>query len=304
MKTLIALITQEIRGVITFACPLLLIAAFMPTIFSTPAMIIGLAIGLSLLNIYINYANTKKITDGLLFAPQGNYEEAYHAMIRGCNLDPAHIRLRYSYSRLGIATATLNTISIDPLMWHCAPEDTPAHEAQSILLTHIVPGLTPYEKAFMQDVKQMLTPGAQRFIFKHELGHIVSCYTYQQLVIIGLVTFCATMGAITTTKALATEVNIGIAIIMGMIVGGIMDLGLTFFSNATFKAYHEWKADMFATRWSTPEDIKEAALFWEAHEALLAKHRDPASIMHHVPSVIRTGHMNGKARARLLRNKI
>jgi Zn-dependent protease with chaperone function len=192
-----------------------------------------------------------------------------------------------------------HTVIIDPVVWHTQSEDQEALKVKDIFAQHIEPALSQTQKQRLDAIKQLLTPAAQRFIFKHELGHSAANFSKKKLGVIFIVGFLATYSGITAAK-LVLPINGLLAILVGMLVGGFCDLLYTYLSNATWKLRQEKNADFFAARYSSREDIQAAAHFFAHHQEVLATYREPGNLLARIPSAFTSGHQNGKARSAFL----
>ena len=92
------------------------------------------------------------------------------------------------------------------------------------------------------------------------------------------------------------------ALFIGMIVGGMSDIVLTYASNIFFKLREEKKADIFAAEQSSAEEIEAAAQFFEQHLKLVDTYKEPNSLFAYLPSSVLTGHPDGTNRASYLRD--
>ena len=77
---------------------------------------------------------------------------------------------------------------------------------------------------------------------------------------------------------------------------------LTYSSNVLFKYNEEKKADLFASKYSTTEEINAAANFFEEYQKYANEYQVSMGIASRIPQVVLSGHPDGKSRACYLRN--
>ena len=300
LKTLFNTFKLQIIGVINLTLPIIAIAYYYPLFLQNNWGISLCSIAIGLYVFFLNYKATKKNENAFLFIPTGACKEEFEKTIQECNLNPQTINLRYGYSNEGLAMTIFSTIIIDPLIWHDLDEDPEALKVKGILATHIIPTLSDTQKNRINKTKEAFTSGAQRFIFKHELGHIFYNYSNKKLFLMSILGAIATWSGIYTTMVTLKYLSI-FAIPFGMFVGGLNDLFLMFLSNLFFKAQEEKKSDIFAAYYSSKADINDAADFFEKHQMILDANPEPNNIFSKFPSVLMTGHPHGIIRSRYLR---
>ena len=291
----------QIQGIMRLSIPLIVVAHVNPSFILSMRGIVLCSLAMGLFITYLNYQVSKNSINGLLFTPSGQYKQAFDQEIIHCGMHPDNVRLRYVYSDDMIAAATFNTIQIDPLMWKDVDLDEQAIKAKEVLTTYVTPSLTPEKKAFHAKINNLLVVPAQRFIFKHELGHLFYNYTVKRLIVLGIIGALATLTGL-VVAGLATLYIPGIlAIILGMLVGGSMDLVFTYCSNVIFKYREEKNADLFAARYSSADEIEAAALFFEQYQLAAHDYTKNKGLLSLLPQVVRSGHPDGKSRAAYLR---
>lgn len=296
------MLKQQIIGVVNLSLPLIVLFQFYPHIFF---MWQGQLLLACVWAVYITYLNKKQadaLAASLLYVPTQDYKQSLESIIESCGMNADSVALRYGYTHEQLAMTINNTLVIDPVFWHGYENDAPAQAVVNIFNTHIAPTLQPLAQKRHELLKQALTPGVQRFIFKHELGHINNRYSTKKLAVIGITGFIATYVAITAALAVL-PINGLRAIFVSMTLGGTTGLLCTYLSNVLFKLSQEKGADLFAVKNSNAQDIEEAALFFEKHQTILDMHKEQI-IFAQIPSIVLTGHMNGFARAAYLRSQI
>lgn len=290
-------------GTINLGLPVIIAAFWCPWLISS---IMGTLLCSAIMGAYIwyiNYWRTVSTTVALKYAPSQPYKDELEKAINACGMDSEDITLRYGYTNGMIATATLSTITIDPLLFSTIENDPQALAAKDIIVVHILPLLSDAQKELNVRVKEILTPEAQRFIFKHELAHIYYNYSTKKLLIIGAIGMLATcLGIITSSCLLA--VNGPLAVLCGLFVAGLSDLLLSYSSNAFFTSREEKNADLFAAHHSAHEETEAAALFFEKLQEIQDSLQEKDTILAKLPSVIVSGHYNGKTRAGYLRKAL
>lgn len=293
------MLQQHVMGVINLSLPIIILYNIYPIIFFGCAGKCAIALCTGLYLWYRHKQNLDALTARLSFRPTGQWKQMLEKYILECRQQPENIQLFYAYTDEALAIAADNSIIIDPLTWSIIKEDPEALKVIEIISSQIHPSLPESKKIRIQKVENIMSGEAQSFIFKHELGHIVRNYSRKKLCIIFLI---GTISAYTgITLAIFNLASGGMAALcIGMLAGGLTDLFLSYFSNATFKAYEEKQADMFAIQYSSEEEIEAAADFFEKHQDILDTYPENYWLSK-IPSIILSGHLNGKKRAKLLR---
>ncbi|MFA6065857.1 MAG: hypothetical protein WC707_01605 [Candidatus Babeliaceae bacterium] len=250
---------------------------------------------------YLNWQATKNLATSMQYTPSGECKELFDEIIRLCGMDPSTICLRYAYTDEAVAMAIFNTVVIDPSVWHGIEQDAAAIRVIDIVNTHITPTMISEKQRRLFKIKEALSLPAQRFIIKHELGHIYHNYTNKKLFIIGIIGVGVTYLGLITTKTLLGLFGAG-AVFFGILVAGIADVILSYGSNVFFKMNEEKKADLFAVQRSSSEDIEAAILFFEQVQEIRDANPDPDNVFFKIPIIILSGHLDGKIRAAYLRS--
>lgn len=304
MNTIVNLLRQEAIGVFRLSIPILLIAYMSPELLFTLYGQIACSWGVGFLIFYQLYTQTKNQATILQFAPSEQNKTMFDQIIETCNFRPETVNLRYGYSNEGLALTMFNTISIDPLIFQDLENDPEALKLKTILETYTIPTMSELQKKRIECVKEIASTSVLQFIFKHELGHVFYNYSFKIITMMATIGFIAAFCGIATAIVYFHLLNKA-AILLGMIVGGIIDLTLSYSSNYFFKAQAEKNADLFAAHHSTAEEIKAAVDFFEKHQEIYDTYPQPG-ILAKLPSAILTGHQPGKTRAcylrKLLRN--
>lgn len=289
---------QQLIGVINLAIPIVILAQIYPAFLLTflGQFICSLFVGIYCY--YLNYIASNNSIKNLQYSPSGEYKKELDDAIIKCKMNPNDITIRYSYTNTMVATTTFNTISLDPILCSETNQDEQALIAKDVIEKHVLINSSQSVKDNLIKINAILSPEAQRFVFKHELGHVFYNYAYKKLMLIGLIGFIMAYAGILT--AIKTFSSLGFfAILLGIIVAGFVDLLLTYSSNVFFKAYEEKRADFFATKYSSKEEINSAADFFEKLQDI----HDEADfgLYSKIPTIILSGHYNGRTRAKYLR---
>lgn len=296
------MIQQHILGVINLSLPIIILYNMYPIIFFGCAGKCAIALCIGLYLWYRHKQNLDALTARLSFRPTGQWKQMLEKHILECKQQPANIQLFYAYTDEALAIAANHSIIIDPLVWSSITEDPEALKVIEIITSQISPAFSESKKIRLQKAQNIFSPQTQAFIFKHELGHILRKYSQKKLCIIFLIGMISAYIGI--TLAIFNLASGGlVALGIGMLAGGLTDLFLSYFSNATFKAHEEKQADMFAIQYSSRQEIEAAATFFEKHQDILDTYPENYWVSK-IPSIILSGHLNGKKRATLLRSKI
>ncbi|MDP3889296.1 MAG: M48 family metalloprotease [bacterium] len=298
---LLYLITQ-FKGVVIVSIPLIILAILKPEVFNYYSAIVICSLAMGCYITYLNYITTKQQADVLLFVPSGECKAAFDQEINRCTLSPDAIRLRYGYCDDMIAQTIFNTVKVDPRMWKDIDADPKVAEVVQIIKNHIMPGVPEDKKNLHDKIAVALTAPAQRFIFRHELGHVYNKSVIKRLGVIALVgTLAAFIGIAGATLFLGSLPGFFVVLI-GMFFGGCADLFLSHGSKAIFNYHDEKRADLFAVRHSSAEEILAAAQFFENYQTYADDYkRESMGLLANIPQAILSGHPDGKVRASYLR---
>jgi len=290
---------QQINGVITLSLPFIFLYNIFPDVFTTFAgqIICSLAVGAYLY--YCAWKGLRNLEKALQFSPSGDYKTFFNEMITQCGMNPDEIIVRYAYTAESIAMTANNTVIVDPVVCNDLAGDEQAVKVQNIFAHHIEPTLSVVMKKKIEGFRAALTPQVQRFIFKHEVGHVYHNYSQKKFVVIMLLgTLSAYSGILAALNLVA--INGWVAVLAGMFTGGIFDLVFTYTSNATWKLQQEKLADVFAVKYSSREDVQAAADFFVKHQQILDENKEFHNFLNYLPSVVLSGHQHGVQRAKYL----
>lgn len=261
--------------------------------------IVGQIVCALLLGAYLYFLNWKQLQilqQTLQFSPSGTHADFFKNQIQQCNIPVTTVTLKYAYTDEGIAMAAGKTVIIDPILWQNLQDDPEAAKVKDIYELHIKPTVSLVKQQRIAAINQALTPAAQLFIFKHELGHVFYNFSTKKFVFIFMTgTVAVYLGIITAIAAL--QMNSIFAMFAGIFVAACADIFLTLLSNLVWKLHEEKMADRFAVKYSTDEEIEAAAIFFKKHQEIRNLYPEPGNLWELLPSEIRTGHPNGAARA-------
>lgn len=253
---------------------------------------------------YLNYIQHKALESRLLYFPSDKYQEIFESYIKSCNIDPKKIVVKYAYTAQQIAMAISNTIIIDPTTCSICSHDENALPVKNVFHQLYESHLNELSKKRQTWQSENLTPEIQSFIFKHELGHVVDHYSYKKLWVIFFIGTLTIYGAIGATKIFLSSIGTIGSISIGLIIGIFLDNFLTLFSNLVFKVAAEKRADKFAAKYSSSEEITQAADFFAREQEIIEIYKDPNNLLLKLPSEILSGHPSGKHRKKYLLNLI
>jgi Zn-dependent protease with chaperone function len=297
------MLKQQIIGVLNLSTYIVILFWLCPALFLSQYSILVISL---IMGLYIWYLNKKSLTNmvaGLTFKPTGMHKELLEHQIVSCQLNPDDVHLFYAYTNESLALTASNNIILDPIVCDSIKEDPQAIAVINIFETHIKPSLSELQKTRIAKSRELLSEKAQSFIFKHELGHVARNYSRNKLIIVFII------GALSTYFGIISALYIlpfngWLAALIGATVGGISDLFLSYLCNGTFKVYEETQADIFASKFSSNEEIEAAADFFEHYEDVTQKYSDPSLIQKLIPITFSAGYLDGKTRATLLRSLV
>jgi len=297
-------IIQEFTGLIPFAVILFIVFLIIPGHFFKIGTIIALSLVFGICVSCLNYFITQIQLDVLKFSPSELWMKPFEHDISQCGLQPKDVNIRYRFANDSVALTFFNTVTIDPMMWKGLEHDQAAIDAKKNIETFVTPKIPIKTKLFLDNIKNIMSPEAQKFIFKHELGHVFHNYSLKYIVLAGTMVAVATFIALISAGATITSLGGTAAIMIGLTLGGSTKLILGYSKNVFFKAREERMADDFAAQFSTKEEIEAAADFFEHYESHAQEYRKDLELNSNIPSIILTGYTDGKTRAQELRNKI
>jgi len=293
------MLQKQIIGILNLSLPLIFIYNVWPLLFVNfyCQILCSLLIGLYIY--YCSWNQLNNLEQVLQYHPTGSHKDFFEKLIKECQVDPNTINLRYAFTNESIAMAAGKTIIVDPMVWHGISDDPKAIDVYNIFIQHLQPNLSSIAQKRITETHNFLTLGAQRFIFKHELGHIVRDFSSNKLITLFLVGFFAGLSGIILTVSLL-PINGFVAMCMGMLFGGFMDFFVTYLFNFVWKLNEEKAADAFAVKHSSDEDVKEAIIFFKNHQNILDQYPERGNFLANLPSVLKSGHQHGKNRSNYL----
>ena len=210
--------------------------------------------------------------------------------------------VRYAYTDDAVAMTLFNVIAVDQMLWSTIEDDPEALKAREVVEKYVLPNVPENKKEMHRVIKNNLTPNVQKFIFRHELAHVFYNYSYRRVLITSIIGAAATGIALTVAFNVKPILGGFVTILISICTGAIADILFSYATNFFFKSYEEKRADIFATRFSSKEEIEEAANFFEQYEQAARKYRAMlGSIMFKLPTTILNGYIDGICRAQYLR---
>lgn len=289
------MLKQSVIGYLVL-CPSLIIgfSLYPPLLLSTVGQIVC-SLFLGAYVYFLNWKQLQTLEKTLQYCPSGSQADFFRNQIQQCNIPVATVTLKYAYTDEAIAMAAGKTVIIDPILWHDLQNDPEAVKVKDIYEVHIKPTVSLVKQQRIASVNQVLTPAAQLFIFKHELGHIFYNFSTKKFVFIFITGATAVYIGIIAAMA-ALQINGVVAILVGTVAAAMTDIFLTLLSNVVWKLQEEKMADRFAVTHSTDEEVEAAALFFKKHQEIRDLYPEPGNIWEWLPSQIRTGHQDGMTR--------
>ncbi|MFT6765918.1 MAG: hypothetical protein ACJAZS_000812 [Alteromonas naphthalenivorans] len=298
----LSLIINELYSFAVLSLPFVVAYMYRPQFILsiTGALLCSLLIGLR--TAFVHYKQADNLAKNLKYSPTGECKDYFDEQIKEAGLNPDDIALRYAYCDSSIAMTVFNTVMVDQMIWKSIDKDPICIEAQSIIKTHIQPTLPAHTKQLHIKINDALTPKAQRFIFKHELGHVVDHYSWKKIALNGVIGFAAMYSGFYVAQVLIAAYDgllvFGAAVSAASFVG----LSLTWIGNALFKAPREKDADLFAAQYSSKEEVEAAADFFEKYEACSQEYRKAIGDTHsEIAPRFLMGYVSGQERVQYLR---
>ncbi len=285
---------------VNFSIPIMLIFYIFPALILNNLADLMISIPMGIWIFYLNYMQLRKGENSLLYAPSGRHKELFDSYIRLCNFDPSKVIVKYAYTAQQMGMAMGNTLIIDPTTCSICKDDLNANPVLNIFHQLYEPNLDELGKKRQSLQLQNLTPEIQSFIFKHELGHIVDHYSYKKLGIIFVISTLSFYGGISITKFILPLFGFLPAIFSGILIATFLDIFLTLLSNLLFKVRAEKIADRFAVKYSSKEEIIQAAHFFVEEQEIIEAYKNPNDWVLKLPIELYSGHPNPKSRKKYL----
>jgi|GEM_PF-725397 len=299
---IISIVRQQLVGMANLFLPFFILYYLVPQFALSIVGIVLYSLAVGIYVGYVTYVVTRNQSKGFLFVPTGVHSKQFADEIVRCGLDPKNVQIRYAYVDDAIAMTFFNVIAVDPMVWGTVQEDPEALKARDVVEKYIIPAVPENKKELHQVIRNNLSENVQKFIFRHELAHIFYNYSNKRVVIAGVMGAVATCSALAIAYSLMSLVGGFGALFVGVCAGALIDLLFAYATNFFFKSYEEKRADIFATRFSSKEEIKAAADFFEHYERAAQKYRETIdSILFKLPTTIVSGYIDGINRAHYLR---
>jgi hypothetical protein len=260
------------------------------------SLLVGMYVG------YVSDASARNVSNGLTFAPTELYSKQFTDEIVNCGCDPESVCVRYAHTDDAVAMTFFNTIAIDSMAWSSVQDDPEALKARELIEKTVIPNVPENKKELYRAIQSNLSQNAQKFIFRHELGHVFYNDSSNRILRTGIVGATATGITLAIAYHLMPVLGGLGTIVVSVGVGVVVDLLLSYATNFFFKSYEEKRADIFATRFSSKEEIEAVADFFETYEDSAQKYRETFnSVLFRLPITVYNGHIDGITRAHYLR---
>lgn len=297
------MIIAQLAGVINLVIPIIFAYMLFPALFAYQTTLIVCAL---LLGAWVYTIHRKKsiaLKKSLTFAPSDEYKRAIEELIASCAVDPAIIPIRYAYTDNQLAITLFDMIVVDPLAHAQVEQDPEAQKVLSIYQAAIKPTLSALRHDYMAKIKAIFTPGAQRFVIKHELAHVLQKNSEKKLIVMFATSaIAAYLGLVAGLAYVPFHPLLGL--IVGVSIFMLSDIALTHaVVRGLFTYYYECAADKFAAQHSATTDIEQAATFFEQLELLTLEYlvSEGKDISNMLPPRFSSGHPSGNERATALR---
>jgi hypothetical protein len=290
---------QQVIGIINLSFPLIILFLACPELMLLMWVQIVCSVILGGYIYFIGKLQIDRLNNSLIYSPSGKERDFLDQLVRDCGVDPSSIKIKYAYIPEGLALTSGTTIIVDPVMFDLFNEDRGAERVKEVFILQFEPMLSSIQKTVFDQLRKEVNPAVFRFIFKHELGHVVARYSLKKLCVNAII-ICITSFIGIKTAVLIMPFSRVAAALSGMVVWGICDLLLSYASNVLFKLKSEKNADLFAVQYSSSEDTRTAAGFFKKHQDIIDILRDKKGFWGKVPSVILSGHLHGHIREKWL----
>jgi len=297
-----SIIRQQLSGSINISLPFIIFYYFAPQYALSFAGITVYSLLVGLYIAYVVYITTRNQAKSFLFIPTDDRKKQFDNEISRCGLDLKDVTIRYAYVDDAVALTFFNTIAVDPMVWSSIQEDPEALKAREVVEKYVIPSVPENKKELHNAISSNLSLAAQKFIFRHELAHIFYNYSTKRIVITGIMAAIAALAALFFAYKVIPILGGFFTLVACICLGALIDLLLGYAVNYFFKSYEEKRADIFATRFSSKEEIKAAADFFENYEQAAQRYRKTIdSKIFSLPATIYGGYIDGITRAHYLR---
>lgn len=290
----------DFLGCLNIALPIAVLYYYFPSFVLSLVGIVmlGFVVGASLFWLYYN--QNIALTRRLQFSPSGDAAENFNTQIKAAGLNPQKVAVRYGYNDDQIGVTIFNMVVVDQMLWKNI-NDPEFLKAQEVIKMHILPTLSEAKKKQLAQINEALTEPAQKFIFKHELGHVADNYGYKKLLLIGLSGFISVVTALYFAAKFIGVFDSVSVFLSALFLLFFIDTISPYLINYFFKSYKELQADRFAAKYSTKEEINAAADFFEKYEVYAQEYRNVIGDSSFIPLVFRVGYVESHERVKRLR---
>jgi hypothetical protein len=299
---IVSLLSRQLFATLNLSLMILCVYFAAPAFALSTIGIAFCALGMGLYIALTTYRSSWNVERRLQFVPSEKYKKMFEEQIEQVGLQPSQVSLRYAYNDDGVGLTLFNTVMVDPMLWKGIEDDPAFLNAQQVINMQIIPALPEEKKKLHAQLNALLTQPVQRFIFKHELGHVADQFSYKKIALIGCIGFVSTANALFFTQATINHFNGWMVFVGAVIIAMFTDLFLSYSSNIFFKARKEKAADFFAAKTCSKEEIEAAADFFEGYEVSAQEFRKSSgeTFTDSAPMFFR-GYIDGKNRAHYLR---
>ena len=293
---------RQFLSTLNLCTPILLAYFIFPTFVMSAIGIVIFSLLVASNLAFSSYLSSSNIENGLKFVPSEKYKKMFEEQIEQAGLKPSQVSLRYAYNDDAIGLTLFNTVIVDPMLWKGIKDDPAFLSAQQVINTHIIPTLPETKKKLHIQFNALLTEPAQRFIFKHELGHVADKYSYKRIALTGCIGALSTTNALLFVRIFIDSFNGFIVFGGAVIVAMLTDSLVSYSSNIFFKARKEKAADFFAAQTCSKEEVEAAADFFEGYEVSAQEFRKSiGQTFTDIAPMFFRGYVSGADRAKYLR---
>lgn len=299
VKTHLALLFQ-------LGLPVIIAYLISPTFTLSPLGMITISFIIGGRTLYKQYHASLTEARTLAYAPSQEFLERFKQEVKTCGLDPEAISFGYSYLFDKVAISLFKTIKIDPLLWKNIENDPIAIKITKVLNEHILPSEAEHKKMFQAAINQHLTPQAQCFILRHELGHIAHDDSWPRLISVSTIVTLVVLVGMAVAAYLLPIVGGVAALFFALCAAMIADLTFSALNNKLINAMQEQRADLFAAQYSTDEEITAAGNFFKAFDVAASEHIQHKNQLEYLglPNSFSKGYYTGAQRAAYLQKYV
>ena len=273
IKSVMTWVFTNLIAMINLSTPIVVLFIVYPALLHNPIIKLLCSLGIGLYIWLIYYFQTKNLKKKFIDLPSTDYRVTFDAIIKSCNAKPEDFTIKYAYTAQQLAITFRNTIIIDPINFTLCNSDSNCQLTIANYKQHSLPHLNLFQQK-LEEVRQSdFNDQVQKFIVRHEIGHIINHYTNKKLFILFASGFLVTWFSISIAQLLISMVHISIVLIATYLFAIMIDHLLTFASNYIFKAIAEKNADLFAAKHSTVQEITATAHFFSKEHEITEQYK-------------------------------